>query len=185
MGKIWLTSDTHFGHDKNFIWQPRGYNSVYESDKDLIKKWNEVVGPEDDIYHLGDVMLGDNEYGLSCVKQLKGNIHLVRGNHDTDARMKLYNQCYNIVEITEGQFLKYKKYHFFLSHYPCLTSNFDGDKPLKTRTISLCGHYHSSDPYVDFDKGLIYHVEVDGNNGCPWDLDTIIENIINKTKGEK
>lgn len=104
MGKIWLTSDTHFGHDRDFIWQPRGYNSVYESDKDLIKKWNEVVSPEDDVYHLGDVMLGDNEYGLSCVKQLKGNIHLVRGNHDTDARMKLYNQCYNIVEITEGQF---------------------------------------------------------------------------------
>ena len=41
MGKIWITSDTHFGHDREFIWGPRGYTSAAENDADIIKKWNE------------------------------------------------------------------------------------------------------------------------------------------------
>ena len=30
MSNIWLTSDTHFGHDKDFIWGSRGFKNVYE-----------------------------------------------------------------------------------------------------------------------------------------------------------
>ena len=43
MSNIWITSDTHFGHDKDFIWKERGYCSIQEHDEDLIKKWNEHV----------------------------------------------------------------------------------------------------------------------------------------------
>ena len=67
MGKIWITSDTHFGHDREFIWGPRGYTSAAENDADIIKKWNEVVSSEDTVYHLGDVMLGDNINGIDCL----------------------------------------------------------------------------------------------------------------------
>ena len=177
---IYITSDTHFGHNKPFLYEPRGFNSIWEHDKEIIKRWNEIIQPDDDVFHLGDIMLGDNNYGLSCIKQLKGNIHIIRGNHCSDTRMKLYNHCWNVVEICEGKFLQYGKYHFYLSHYPCITSNFDDDKPLPAKMISLCGHSHTQDPFADWDKGLIFHCEMDTNNCTPWSLDDIIERIKNK-----
>ena len=179
MGQIWVTSDLHFGHNRDFLWEPRGFNSIYEMNDAIIENWNSIVDMEDDIYVLGDVMLGNNEAGIDMIKQLKGNIHLIRGNHDTDSRMELYNNCYNIVEITEGQFLRYNGYHFYLSHYPCLTANWDGDRPLKKRIISLCGHVHTKDRFYDMNKGIIYHCELDAHNIYPVLMDTIIEDIEN------
>lgn len=177
MGKIFITSDLHFGHDKEFLYHPRGFNNIRDHDKAIIKRWNDTIQMEDDIYVLGDLMLNDNEYGLSCLKQLKGKIHVVRGNHDSEVRMNLYDKCCNIIEITEGQFLRYDKYHFYLSHYPCLCGNLDDSKPLNHRIISLCGHTHTKDPFVDWDKGLIFHVEMDTNNCTPWLLDDVIAKI--------
>jgi calcineurin-like phosphoesterase family protein len=57
---------------------------------EIVRRWNEVVAPDDDVYHLGDVMLNDNDLGLKLLKSLKGNIHIVLGNHDTEKRIKLY-----------------------------------------------------------------------------------------------
>lgn len=183
MAETWFTSDLHLGHDREFIWGPRGFKSVHEMNKEIISRYNSIVNMEDNVYILGDLMLGNNEVGISMIKQLKGNIHIIRGNHDTDSRMKLYNTCYNIVEITEGQFIKYNGYHFYLCHYPVLCSNYDEDKPLKAQMISLCGHTHTKDPFNDWDKGNIFHVEVDTNNCYPWNIDDIIEKIkINKRK---
>jgi calcineurin-like phosphoesterase family protein len=183
MGKIWLTSDTHFGHNQPFIYEPRGFNTTWGHDKSIIENWNNLVDMDDDVYHLGDIMLGDNDYGLSCLKQLKGRIHIIRGNHDTDTRMGLYRTCWNVVEVCEGKFLRYERYHFYLSHYPCLTSNNDVDKPLKARTISLCGHSHTNDKFQDMDKGLIYHCELDAHDNKLILIDDIIEDIKNY-KGE-
>ena len=180
MGKVFVTSDPHFCHQMEFIWGPRGFKNQYEMNEAIIENWNSVVDMEDDVYCLGDIMLNDNDLGIKCLKSLKGKIHIIRGNHCTNARVELYKQCHNVVDINEGQFLQYKKYHFYLSHYPCLTANHDDDKPLKTRIISLCGHVHTQDPFYDWDKGLIFHVEMDTNNCTPWNLDDIIEKIIAK-----
>jgi calcineurin-like phosphoesterase family protein len=177
MSNIWATSDWHFGHDKSFLYSPRGFDNVYDMNEAIIKNYNSVVQPDDDVYVLGDLMLNDNEAGMRCIKSLKGNIHVIRGNHDTDARMELYDTCYNIVEICEGEFLRYGKYHFYLSHYPTLTSNIDNDKPLKARMISLCGHSHTQDPFADFSKGLIYHCEVDAHNLYPVAIEDIIKDL--------
>ena len=174
---IFVTSDWHFCHQREFIYRPRGFENVYEMNEAIIIRHNAIVQPDDDVYVLGDLMLNDNEEGTHCVKQLKGNLHVVRGNHDSETRMDLYNKCHNIVEVTEGQFLNYHNYHFYLSHYPCLCGNLDNDKPLKARVISLCGHSHVQDPFADWDKGLIFHCEMDTNNCTPWLLDDIIERI--------
>lgn len=180
MGQIWVTSDWHFCHDRDFIWCPRGFNSVYEMNKAIVERYNAVVNPEDDVYCLGDCMLNDNEEGMRLIKQLKGHIHIIRGNHDTNPRMEMYKNCWNVVEVCEGKYLNYNGYHFYLSHYPCLCSNEDFDKPLKSRVISLCGHSHVQDSFTDWDKGLIYHCEVDTNNCKPWSIDEIIEKIKEK-----
>ena len=177
MSQIWFTSDWHFYHDREFIYKPRGFNNVYEMNEAIISHYNEVVNPEDDVYVLGDLTLNNNDAGIAAIKQLKGQLHIIRGNHDTDVRMERYNQCYNVVEITEGQFFKWNGYHFYLSHYPCLTDNYDNDKPLKTKMINLCGHKHTQNPFEDFNKGLIYHVEVDAHDCYPVSIEKIITDI--------
>lgn len=74
---IYLTSDLHFGHNKDFLYKPRGFDSIQQHDEQIIKNWNEIITDEDEIYILGDLMLNDNEYGLKCLKQLKGKIHVI------------------------------------------------------------------------------------------------------------
>ena len=176
MGKIFLTSDTHFGHDRQFIWGPRGFESVWKMNGAIVENWNKTVNTEDDVYLLGDVMLGDNEYGLTCLKQLKGNIHIVRGNHDTNTRMELYNKCWNVVEITEGQFFKYKDYHFYLSHYPTITSNLEKSSNPKEHMLNLYGHTHSKDKFQYGNYGCI-NVSVDAWDNRPVSLDEIYDCI--------
>ena len=72
-GTIWLTSDTHFNHDKDFIWKPRGFTNVKDMNEAILEKWNATVKDEDIVYHLGDVIMGaDMEDGLRIVQKLKG-----------------------------------------------------------------------------------------------------------------
>lgn len=177
---IYFTSDTHFSHDKDFLWGPRGFNNQWEMNAQIIENWNTLIQPEDDVYILGDIMLCDNEEGLRCLKRLKGNIHIIRGNHDTDARIALYKECPNVVEVVDAKWLKIGKQNFFLSHYPCLTDNHDDDKPLNRRIINLCGHTHCQDRWLDWDKGLIYHVEMDAHECKPVSIEQIIEDIKSK-----
>lgn len=177
MGKVWMTSDLHFNHQKDFIYAARGFENVYDMNRALIERWNKVVAPDDDVYVLGDLCLGDLEEGRKCLSQLKGNIYIVRGNHDTDNRVAMYRELWNVKEVYEGKFLHYNGYHFYLSHFPTLTSNMDSDKSLKKRTLSLCGHSHTKNKFSDMDKGLIYHVELDCSNNAPVSLDKIIEDF--------
>ena len=158
---------------------PRGFTSSIEHDEAIIKNWNEVVGPDDIVYHCGDLMLGDNAYGIECVKRLNGTIKLIRGNHDTDTRWKLYATLPNIECLGWAEVIKYKKYNFYLSHHPTITSNFDFDKPIKARLINLAGHTHTKNKFEDMKKGLIYHIELDAQNNYPVNIEYIIEEINN------
>lgn len=137
----WFTSDWHFGHDREFIWKPRGFDSLKEHDETIIARHNNLVSPDDDVYVLGDLMLGDNEYGLSCVKRMKGKLHIIRGNHDTDRRIELYRSLPAVVEICDAKYLRCKGYHFFLCHYPTMTGNLEKES-LKQMTCNIFGHTH-------------------------------------------
>ena len=181
MGKIWFTSDLHFNHDRGFIFQPRGFDNVYEMNETIIKNWNEIVNCDDDVYCLGDLMLGNNDVGLSCIKQLKGKIHIVRGNHDTDSRMQLYSQCYNVVEITEGQFFKWERYHFYLSHFPTFTSNLEKRDRITEHIVNLYGHTHQKDNFYN-DIPFMYHVGVDSHDCKPILIQNILADIRNKVE---
>lgn len=175
---IWVTSDWHFCHNKPFLFEPRGFKNIYDMNDAIIKRYNEKVDINDDVYCLGDCILSDNIEGIKCIKQLKGNIHIIRGNHCTDNRIKLYKECYNVVEVCDAKFLKINKQSFFLSHFPCITDNFDDDKSLKNKIINLCGYSHTLDKFIDINKGLIYHTEVDAHNCYPVSLEQIKNDIL-------
>lgn len=178
MGKIWLTSDLHFCHDREFIYGPRGFKNVFDMNDTIVENWNAVVEPDDDVYVLGDLMLNDNFLGSKLIKSLKGNIHIILGNHDTDTRVKLYDHFYNVVEITYATILKYNGYHFYLSHYPTYTANLD-DRGLKHALLNLYGHTHQNTNFFE-DRPYMYHVGLDSHNCKPILLDDIIEDIKDK-----
>lgn len=181
MSKIFLTSDTHFGHDREFLWGPRGFTNSQEHDEAIIKNWNETVGPDDIVYHLGDLMLGDNAHGIECVKRLNGHIKLIRGNHDTDARWKLYGTLPNVELIGWADVIKYKKYNFYLSHHPTLTSNLEKAPHLRMHLINLYGHTHQMGKFYQ-DMPYMFHVGLDSNNNRPILLDDAIELMKEETK---
>lgn len=179
MGKIFLTSDLHFGHDREFIWKARGFNSIDEMNKEYVNRWKETVSEEDDVYVLGDIMLGDTD-NIELLRMLSGKIHIVLGNHDTNTRIQLYKNCNNVVEVEWAIMLKYRKYSFYLSHFPCMTGNLEKES-LKHCICNLFGHTHQKTNFYN-DMPFMYHVGVDSHNGYPVLLDDIIEEMHQEVK---
>ena len=173
---IYFSSDLHLNHNKSFIYEPRDFNNIYEMNDTIIKNFNNHVTYEDDLYLLGDNFLGDMETGIKLFNQLPGKIHLIWGNHDTDARKEALSKCHNVVEVIGfATIIKYKKYKFYLSHYPTITTNFDDcNKSLKQRIICLAGHTHSKNK---FEKYETYNVAVDAHKCCPISIDNIINDF--------
>ena len=119
---IYFTSDLHFGHNQPFVYEARGFPSIGEHDETIIQNWNNIITEEDDVYILGDLILNDNEHGLECLRQLNGHLHFVIGNHDTPTRIKLYEEA-GLINEEYATVIKYRKYYFYLSHYPIVTTN--------------------------------------------------------------
>jgi calcineurin-like phosphoesterase family protein len=181
MGRIFVTSDTHFGHDREFLWGPRGFMSHVDHDKEVIRRWNETVQPDDVVYHLGDVMLGDNTYGIGCLEQLNGHIKIIPGNHDTASRLSLYKLLPNVEVLGLAEMIKYKKYNFYLSHHPTMTSNLEKAPYLRMHLINLYGHTHQQKPFYQ-DIPFMFHVGMDSNNCTPILLDDAIELMKEETQ---
>ena len=179
MSNIFFTSDLHLGHDREFIFKPRGFENVHDMNEAIVKNWNSVVGTEDEIYLLGDVMLGDNEVGTKLLHSLKGKIHIIRGNHDTNPRMACYKESHNVVDVNEGQYLKVGKQNLYLCHFPTYTSNLEKSANLGEHIINLFGHTHQQTNFFN-EIPFMYHVGVDSHNNTPVAYEDIIADIKKK-----
>ena len=83
-------ADTHFG-DRHILRQ-RGavFVDIAAHDEALIAAWNEVVGTDDDVWHLGDFASdASRDYCIDVFTRLNGRKRLVRGNHDTNRVLDL------------------------------------------------------------------------------------------------
>lgn len=178
---IYLTSDLHFNHNREFIWKARGFTSVQEMNEEIIKRHNALVRPDDDVYILGDSSLGGGDEQIlaankALIEQLNGKLHIIRGNHDTDRRVAMYASCKNVVgPILYADMIHYKGYHFYLSHFPTLTGNLEKES-LKQCTCNLFGHTHQTTNF-HMDMPYLYHVGVDSHDCKPVLLDDIIKEM--------
>ncbi len=83
MGKVFFTSDLHFGHENVLRFDKRPFASVEEMDAELVKRWNAKVGKGDLVYVLGDMIWKThNSDAHDLIKSLNGQIILIKGNHD-------------------------------------------------------------------------------------------------------
>lgn len=176
---IYFTSDLHFNHDREFIYKPRGFSSIEEMNEEIIRRWNEIVTDEDDVYVLGDLMLLDNQKGIDCLRRLKGNIIVIYGNHDTAPRIGAYNELFDCLGY--AQMIKIDKYQFYLSHYPTYTSNLENNAYISEHIINLHGHTHSKSKFYQ-DIPFMYNVSLDAHDCYPVRWDAIVEDIKAKVK---
>lgn len=176
---VFVTSDCHFNHKNILAYEPssRGhFKSIEEMNEALIYNWNSVVSDEDTIYVVGDFFMGPISGVKPILSRLHGKIILVRGNHDTNARLDLYRE--HNIEVKDIAYLEYKGKFFILCHFPALRDEFGKlmckDNP---EVIYLYGHIHHNAP-----KGLVdnrYHIGADTNNLTPVAISTIWQEIAN------
>lgn len=180
MGEIWFTSDLHFSHKAEFLWQPRGFANQHEMNEAIVENWNKVVKPEDEVYNLGDMALTDPEDALKYIKQLNGKHWWIYGNHDTSKKINYFiDEVPNLFEIGYAWMIKHNKYSLYLSHYPTLTANFD-DKKFSQHVINLHGHTHQRTNWLQSENPFMYHVGVDSHNCTPVHIDEVIADIKNR-----
>ena len=173
---IYFTSDLHFGHDRDFIYKPRGFVSSIHHDDSIIDDWNYIVKPTDEVYILGDLMLGrDHQYGIECLQSLNGNLHFTIGNHDTANRIAEYEQC-GLINEGHATVLKADGYKFFLCHYAAATSCIENAAAAKYHLISLHGHTHHKEKF-ETDNPFQYNVALDAHDNYPVSIYNIIFDI--------
>lgn len=145
MSRLFVTSDHHFGHANLLKFQDKAgayfrgdkFGSVEEMDEEMIVRWNEVVKPDDKVYHLGDFCMSlRTDRILWYAHQLNGRKVLIRGNHDK-GKLSAYAACFKDVRGTHmletgGNAVT----HVVLSHVPIHESS------LRSGWINLHGHTH-------------------------------------------
>ena len=159
MSKIYFTSDHHFGHKNIIKFSQRPFKNVEEMDEVLIQRWNEKVGKEDEVYHLGDVGLCSSGKLRRILERLNGKIYLIKGNHERSAedchsRFEWIKDYYELV--VEDEEHDRGKQMIVLFHYALREWNAS-----HWGTYHLYGHSHGSlsdDPNSrSFDIGVDCH----------------------------
>jgi calcineurin-like phosphoesterase family protein len=79
---VFFTSDTHFNHTNIIRYCQRPFNDVAEMNETLIGNWNQTVGNEDIVFHLGDFCIGSAAEWSQILDRLNGKIYLILGKHD-------------------------------------------------------------------------------------------------------
>lgn len=113
MSNTFAIADSHFSHSNILKYCNRPFSNAEEHDEQLIKNWNELVKPGDNVYHLGDFGLLPEPRAREIRRRLNGNIFFIEGNHDkTTFKIKDTFIWYHQVRM-----VKVDGVDFWLSHY--------------------------------------------------------------------
>ncbi len=86
LNNIFVTADSHLGHENIIKFCNRPFETVAEMDQVLIDNWNKVVGPDNDVYHLSDFTLGAAFVARQYFRQLNGRIKVLANPWHHDKR---------------------------------------------------------------------------------------------------
>lgn len=167
--QVFFTSDTHFGHSNIIKYCQRPFNSAEHMDEALISNWNEVVSPQDIVFHLGDFCFGSDKEWIKILQRLNGTKYLILGNHDLKKIANSSQIQDYFADINMQMRVVVDKQKMLLNHYPFLC--FEGGYQ---NVWQLFGHVHSSKHSTGLDKERLVHlfpnqydVGVDNNNYRP------------------
>jgi calcineurin-like phosphoesterase family protein len=180
MPAVFLVSDTHFGHAgvcrftrNDGVTKLRPWTDPDEMDEFMIKAWNERVGPNDKVYHLGDVVI--NRKSLPIMNRLNGDKVLIRGNHDIfkDEDYTPYFRSLRGYHVMNGM---------ILSHIPIHSES------LGRFGVNIHGHLHANRVMLPGFNGKITDI-VDTRYHCVCVEQTdfapiLFEDVIKRIKAE-
>ena len=131
---IFFISDTHFGHGGALGLYRRPFSSVAAMNEGMVERWNETVGPDDVVWHLGDFAIRQRPAVVAdLLARLRGHKHLVTGNNDPPGTTELdgWESVQPYTEITVNGVSA------VLCHYP-----FRSWRGMDKGWVNLHGHSH-------------------------------------------
>jgi len=171
--KVWFISDSHFCHNKPFIYEKRGFKSVQEHDETLIERWNNSVSPNDIVIHAGDFLVGagrDAEpAGRSIMSRLHGFKVILWGNHNSFVKNAYqaiikennWNVAGDFTEIYPLTTNKFGAPVMFVGHYLLCKI-----KTPKYSQFVFCSHY-AHRLWIDSHKGEVWHISGHSHGSDP------------------
>lgn len=196
------TSDLHIGHHNIIPFSGRpfwkketiqfafGPSEVETEDVDAMNKaildnYNDVVRPTDEVWFVGDIVMGHFETNIKFMRRFHGDKYLIPGNHDRCHRMfpkwAKFQPAYEAVGFTvlgSEMLTTVGDWSVKVCHFPYKGDShdkdrFSGNRPTAEGGWLIHGHTHSPER-VDYDTRSI-HVGVDA-----WDLTPVSETEIEK-----
>ena len=171
---FFIISDSHWLHDN--IVKYCGRPSDHEDR--MVENWNKVVGPDDLVVHLGDLVFGPRK-PEACSAQfykyssaLNGNKVMVRGNHDSMSDEWYESHGFPVVNPFDLT-IKHKGFRVTFSHIPYVLTY--------KNEINIHGHTHSSNFRGLTDQHINVSVEV--RDYTPQPAEFLLDYTINKIKG--
>ena len=168
-----FASDLHFGHENVIPLCNRPFSSIDEMDEYLIREWNKVVHRNDQVYIVGDIIFRAAKLPEYDLERLKGEKHLIIGNHDKSWMNKVDLTKY-FKSVQWMTVINTGKGKATLCHFPTL--DYEGK-------YMIHGHIHAKADkleYWDFLKNheAMLNAGVDVNGYKPVLIDELIENNI-------
>ena len=183
MSKTFFISDTHFNHNKPFVYADRGFETIEDMNEAIIENWNRVVKDGDKVFVLGDFALGMDLANIEDILfELRGEKHFIRGNHDTDSKWEFYKNMdsdANVYVHDWTYITKMGKNMVYMSHFPTMVND-HSLKPLNKAIINLFGHTHSKDKFFKvggYTNYFMYNVACDAHNCTPVSWEDIYADI--------
>lgn len=138
--RIFITSDTHFGHMNIIKYCNRPFETVEQMNETIIDNWNKTVGVNDIVIHCGDFCLGRGARQTApreFRRKLNGKVILILGNHD-DKRCAYVADC--------GFNAAFFHYHIFGdSLMVCHSLEYPPKRDFNNVRFTFYGHVHNND----------------------------------------
>ena len=166
MSKVYFIADTHFYHTNIIKYCKRPFKNSYEMNKTIIDNWNRVVGPNDIVYHLGDISLRWDNLD-EIYSKLNGTIYLLKGNHERKSSGFYRNVGFKVIPNKT----KLDEYKVILSHWPL------DDKDIPDGYINIHGHIHDKPLDDNLDKSKHICVAVEKINYEPIEIEKLLNKI--------
>lgn len=183
--KLFLTSDSHYGHYHICKYCHRPFQSRSEMDQTLIKNWNAVVPEDGIVVHCGDFMLPHNEdikeYN-KYLNQLHGRVLLLRGNHDIASLDWVSDK---LIAVRDQAMIVVDGVKIFAQHYPCAAFNGDYHVYGHIHTLADGTCYGVDGDVTKVMRKNTYDVGVDQNGYTPvsyWQLCDIFRKKMNNDR---
>jgi len=168
--KTFITSDIHFGHKNIMSFCPvsraRFKGDVDYMNAQIIQDWNNMIGPDDLVYILGDVAFCSWEKAVGFLRSMNGRKILIKGNHDSKlVKSPEFVACFE--SIHDYLTITYNGTRVSMFHYPIA----EWDQ-MHRGAVHFYGHLHGGTSGLE--KYRAIDVGMDGNMCYPHDMDVAV-----------